>query len=66
MTGAFLRVKRDDHYQPIEVERLTPGERRSHLRDRDRDEIMRWMDIVCQSLTECEERIMQLEDQKAP
>jgi len=57
MTGAFLRQKRENGYENIEVEHLTPEERRRHLKDRDPEEVMRWMDLMCETLVEVENLI---------
>lgn len=61
MTGAYLRQKRGDKFEAIEVEHLTPGERREHLAGRTMDEVMRWMDLVCAELVESETFLNELE-----
>lgn len=55
MTGAYLRVKRDGKWQPIEVEHLTKEERRGVFQGRDFEELMRWMDGLCDAIKETED-----------
>ena len=54
MTGAYLRVKRNDKWTNIEVEYLTDEERFKLFKDRPRQEIIRWLDHVCKTLVEYE------------
>jgi hypothetical protein len=54
MTGAYLMTKTAHGYQPVEVEHLTPAERRHHLQDRDPEEVMRWLDLLCEQIVELE------------
>lgn len=54
MTGAYLRIERDGKWEAIEVERLTPDERRTALARREMEEVMRWMDLVCRVLADLE------------
>lgn len=49
-----MRVERAGAVANIEVEYLTPDERRTLLMGRDPEEVMRWMDMVCGSLVETE------------
>jgi len=60
MTGAFLRVKRNDEWKPIEVEHLTTEERETLLKDDER--LMQWLHIVCDKLAECEVLLQSLVD----
>ena len=55
MTGAFLRVKRDGKWENIEVEYLTIEERKELFKDREPDELLRWLDLTCSFLCEFEE-----------
>lgn len=61
MTGAYLRTKTENGFDSIEVEHLTPEERRRHLKARDPEEIMRWMDLLCEKLVETEKMLIELE-----
>lgn len=55
MTGVCLRVEREGKWGPVEVEHLTSCERRAYLMRGDREEVMRWMDIVCVTLVNAEQ-----------
>ncbi len=55
MTGAFLRVKRNGKMENVEVEYLSPEERLELFKDRDVEEILRWLDLTCSFLCEFEE-----------
>lgn len=48
MTGAYLRIKRDGEWQRVEIEYLTSDERREALKDRTPDELLRWIEVLCQ------------------
>lgn len=52
MTGAYLRVKRDNRWESIEVEHLTDAEREELLKDDSR--LLGWLHIVCNKLAEIE------------
>ena len=54
MTGAYLRVKRDGVWTPIEVEHLTDAERVDIFASRGVEEILRWLDCVCNKLAQIE------------
>lgn len=54
MTGAFLRAKRDGAFKPVEVEHLTKDERIEQFKDRSNEEILRWMDMLCEKIVETE------------
>lgn len=63
MTGAYLRVKRNGSYEPIEVEHLTDDERFLLLGHREPAEIMRWLDLVCNKLAQVErEHFVRVDD----
>ena len=59
MTGAYLRAKRNDKYEPIEVEHLTDAEREKILKNDPR--LMEWLNLVCKKLAELEPLLIQLE-----
>lgn len=52
MTGAYLKVKRDNKWCNIEVEHLTNDEREAILKDDPR--LMKWLHVVCQHLVDAE------------
>lgn len=54
MTGAYLRVKRNDEWQNIEVEYLTDSERKELFENRSVEELMRWLNLTCHQLVEIE------------
>lgn len=54
MTGAFLRVKRGDSWEAIEVEHLTDEERKAHFIWRSPEELIRWMDLLSHKLAEAQ------------
>lgn len=58
MTGAYLRTKTAHGWESVEVEHLSPEERRRLLQDRDPVELMRWMDLLCDKLVEAESLIL--------
>ena len=47
---------RDGERQPVEVEHLTDEERKEKLGDRDTEEILRWLDLVCRTLADVENK----------
>ena len=59
MTGAFLRIKKNDKYEAIEIEHLTDKEREETLKNDDR--LMQWLNIVCNKLAEIEPLLDDLE-----
>ena len=50
MTGAFLRVKRNEKFENVEIEHLTDGEREEILGNDER--LMQWLHCVCGKLAE--------------
>lgn len=50
MTGAYLRVKQGDRFENVEVEHLTDAERFEIFSNRQPDEIIRWLNLVCHEL----------------
>lgn len=59
MTGAFLRVKRKEKWVSEEVEFLSDEERQELLGNRDSEELMRWLNLVCKTLADLEERVFE-------
>lgn len=52
MTGVYLRVQRDGKWLNIEVEHLTKDERIKLFIKRQPDELLRWMDLLCDTIKE--------------
>ncbi|KKN39828.1 hypothetical protein LCGC14_0739400 [marine sediment metagenome] len=50
MTGAYLRVKREQTWKAIEVEYLTDEERSTFFLDRSPEELVRWLNLVCKAV----------------
>lgn len=51
MTGAYLRIKRDGEVKNIEVEYLTDEEREQKLGNRTPEELVRWINLLCKTIT---------------
>ena len=47
MTGAYLRVKRKDKWQNIEIEYLTDGEREELFKEAGTEEVLKWLNFMC-------------------
>lgn len=60
MTDAYLRTKTDQGWDSVEVEYLSPAERRRILESRSPEELMRWMDLMCEKLVEAEKLLQSL------
>lgn len=54
MTGAYLRAKRNDKWEAIEVEHLTKEERTELFINREPVELLRWIDLLCEKVVMCE------------
>lgn len=61
MTGAYLRVKRGDKWENIEVENLTDDEVREKFATREPQELINWMIMLCQQIREVEPLLQSLE-----
>ena len=61
MTGAYLRVKRNDKWENIEVEHLTDQEREEILKNDSR--LPQWLNLVCNKLVKCETLLNSLVDE---
>ena len=57
MTGAYLRVNRNNKWENVEVEHLTDEERQCALGSKD---LMPWLNLTCKKLAEIEKLIDQL------
>jgi len=60
MTEAFIRVKRKDKWENIEVEHLTKEERAEIIGSRSAAEIMNWLDMTCDVIVAAEKAIERL------
>ena len=47
MTNAYVRVKREDTWQNVEIEYLTDGERNELFKEADTEELLRWLNFMC-------------------
>ena len=63
MTGAYLMAVRDGERKPVEVEHLTDEERKEKLGDRDTEEILRWLNLVCNTLADVENKYFVKEEE---
>ena len=61
MTGAYLRVERNNEWQNIEVEHLTDEERWEILKNDQR--LLQWLNLVCHKLVEAENILNELVDE---
>lgn len=61
MTGAYMRVKRGDKWENIEVENLTDDEIREKFATREPQELINWMIMLCQKIRQVEPVLKQLE-----
>ena len=53
MTGAYVRIKRNDKWENIEVEHLNDEERKDLFTDH--EELMKWFNFTCNKLVEIEQ-----------
>ena len=47
MTGAYLRIKRKDKWQNVEIEYLTDGERMELFKEAGTEEVLKWLNFMC-------------------
>ena len=47
MTNAYVRVKRADKWENVEIEYLTDGEREEIFKDADSEELLKWLNFMC-------------------
>ena len=47
MTGAYLRVKRGDIWQNIEIEYLSDKEREELFKESSTEEVLKWLNFMC-------------------
>lgn len=61
MTGAYLRAKRGDKWENIEVENLTDEELEEKFLKRTPEELVNWMKMLCAKIRQVEPILVQLE-----
>jgi len=61
MTGAYLRAKRGDKFENIEVEYLTEEELKEKFLHRSPEELVNWMSMLCGYLRRIEPLLQDLE-----
>lgn len=49
MTGIYFRVEREGKYKSVEIEELTEEERKSFLKDFEKDALIKTIDLLCQN-----------------
>lgn len=54
MTGAYIRVKRNNSYDNIEIEHLSIQERKELLQNRSVDELLKWIDLLSEVIVTVE------------
>lgn len=54
MTGAYLRAKRDDKWENVEVEHLTNEELKEKFIGRSPEELVNWMIMLCEKIRHVE------------
>ena len=47
MTNAYIRVKREDIWQNVEIEYLTDEERNELFKEADSEEVLKWLNFMC-------------------
>ena len=47
MTNAYVRIQREDKWQNVEIEYLTDEERAELFKERDSEEVLRWLNFMC-------------------
>lgn len=60
MTGAWLRVKRDDKFENVEVEHLTDAELEEKFSSRDPAELVNWIKLLCGTIRRLEPLLAEL------
>ena len=56
MTGAFVRIKRNDKMENVEIEHLTDAERKEFFSKSTPEEILKWLNFTCEILNAIEEQ----------
>lgn len=61
MTGAYLRAKRGDKFENVEVEHLTDEELEDKFLKRSPEELVNWMKMLCAKIRQVEPLLLALE-----
>ena len=61
MTGAYLRIKRNDEWVNVEIEHLSETELMEQLSDKPADELVRWINMLCAHIQKIEPLLKDLE-----
>lgn len=61
MTGAYLRAKRGDKWENIEVENLTDEELEEKFLKRTPEELVNWMKMLCAKIRQVEPLLQDLQ-----
>lgn len=54
MTGTYVRIERDGKFENIEVEKLTEEELELFFKDKDKEELLRWLKFTLRYIREVE------------
>lgn len=54
MTGAYVRVKRGEKFENVEVEHLTEDELKEKFETRTPEELVSWMNLLCSTIRRIE------------
>ena len=54
MTGAYVRVKRGEKFENVEVEHLTEDELKEKFGTRTPEELVSWMNLLCSTIRRIE------------
>ena len=47
MTGAYLRIKRGNKWQNVEIEYLSDAERAELFKESSTEELLKWLNFMC-------------------
>lgn len=62
MTGMYLRVKRENKYENVEIEYLTPNELDELFKDKDSTELIKWISALASIIQDIAETIYKEEN----
>jgi len=66
MTGAYFFAVRDGERQPVEIEFLTEEERKNKLGEKSPAYLLSCIELLCQSLQECDKAFKEDQNQLPP
>jgi hypothetical protein len=61
MTGAYIRVKRNNDWVNVEIEHLTETELMEQFSDKPADELVKWINMLCAHIQKIEPLLKDLE-----